>query len=63
MGQVAAGFAVITDHRTEMFWLHDPVDGNDRNAFGLQLAVAVITGRQAAGNDQRITASGAEQLQ
>ncbi|MND37823.1 hypothetical protein D3C80_285180 [compost metagenome] len=62
-GQLQAGLAVVTDHRAEMLGFHDPVDGDDRNALGLQLAIAVVAGRQAAGNDQCVAAPGAEQLQ
>ena len=50
-GQLQAGLAVVADHRAEMLGLHDPVDGDDRNAFGLQLAVAVIA--RPAGNWRR----------
>jgi hypothetical protein len=36
---------------------HDPVDGDDRQTLGLQLAIAVVTGRQATGDNQRIAAA------
>ena len=58
-----AGFAVVTDHRAEVLGFHDPVDGDDRQALGLQLAIAVVTGRQATGDDQRIATARLEQLQ
>jgi hypothetical protein len=58
-----AGFAVVADHRAEVLGFHDPVDGDDRQTLGLQLAIAVVTGRQATGDDQRIAAARAEQLQ
>ena len=63
LGQVQTGLAVVADHRTEMLRLHDPVDGDDRQPFGLQLKIAVITGWQATGNNQRITTPRAKQLQ
>ncbi|MNN48815.1 hypothetical protein D3C81_1633140 [compost metagenome] len=38
------------------------VDGDDRQALGLQFAVAVVFRRQAAGDEQRVATAGAEQL-
>ncbi|MNE73289.1 hypothetical protein D3C80_1692900 [compost metagenome] len=57
-----AGLAIVADHRTEVFRLHDPVDGDNWNAFGLQQAIAVVPRWQATGDDQGITTTGAEQL-
>ncbi|MNS54965.1 hypothetical protein D3C72_877860 [compost metagenome] len=57
LGQVQAGFAVVTDHRAEMLGFHDAVDGDDRQTFGLQLPITVIAGRKATGDDQRIAAA------
>ena len=39
------------------------MDGDHRQTLGLQFAVAVVGGRQAAGDKQRIATAGAEQLQ
>jgi len=62
-GQLQAGFAVIADHRAKAFWLHGPVNGNDRHAQILQLAVAVIVIGQATGDEQGIATTGTKQLE
>ncbi|MNI76082.1 hypothetical protein D3C73_1322870 [compost metagenome] len=62
-GQLQAGLAIVTDHRAEIVRCHDPVDGDDRNALGLQLPITVVIGGQATGDDQRVAPPGAEQLQ
>ena len=61
-GQLLAGIMVIADHRAEMRGVHFPVNGDDRNALVLQLLVTVVTGWQATGNEQRVTASSAKKL-
>lgn len=62
LGQLAAGVAVVADHRAEVRRIQAPVDGDHRQALGLQGTVAVVLRRQATGDEQCVATAGAEQL-
>uniref|UniRef100_A0A1I8AMG5 ATP-dependent DNA helicase n=1 Tax=Steinernema glaseri TaxID=37863 RepID=A0A1I8AMG5_9BILA len=61
-GQVQAGMLVVADHRAELRRVQAAVDTDDRQAVGLQRAVAVVVFGQATGDEQGVAAPCAKQL-
>ena len=58
----ARGVLVVADHRGEALRVELAVDGHHRQAFGDQPGMGIIPGRQATGDDQRVAAARAEQV-
>lgn len=61
-GEAARGVLVVADHRGEALRVELAVDGHHRQAFGDQPGMGIIPGRQATGDDQRVAAARAEQV-
>ncbi|MNP02960.1 hypothetical protein D3C76_948270 [compost metagenome] len=61
-GEALAGVAVVADHRAEALRIELAVDGDHRHPFGEPEQLAVVAA-QATGDDQRIAAPRAEQVE
>ncbi|MNZ54860.1 hypothetical protein D3C78_727720 [compost metagenome] len=61
-GEALAGLAVVADHRAEVLRIELAVDGDHRHAFGQRAQMAVVVA-QATGDDQRVAAACAEQVE